>query len=57
MTLAPESLTPRIARALERQAQEESLEAVVRELIAQYGEPSSKDKAWAKRVLKRRKRG
>jgi Arc/MetJ-type ribon-helix-helix transcriptional regulator len=71
ITLAPEHLTRAraavragraasvsgyIARAIERQAQEESLEALVRELIAEHGEPSSKDKAWARRVLKHRKR-
>jgi hypothetical protein len=50
------SVSGYIARAIERQVKEESLEALVRELIAQHGEPSSKDKAWAKRVLEPGKR-
>jgi hypothetical protein len=50
------SVSGYIARAIEHQAREESLHALVRDLIAEHGEPSSKDKAWAKRVLKRRKR-
>ena len=50
------SVSGYIARALERQTREESLAALVHDLIAEHGKPSSADKAWAKRVLKRRKR-
>ncbi len=49
------SISAYIGRAIERQAREDSLQEIVRTLIAEHGEPSAKDKAWAKRVLKRRK--
>jgi hypothetical protein len=45
-----------IARAIDRQGREESLDTLVRDLIGAYGTPSAKDNAWAKRVLKRRKK-
>jgi hypothetical protein len=51
------SVSAYIARALDRQSSEESLEALVRGLIAEYGEPTAKDRAWARKALKRRKRG
>jgi hypothetical protein len=50
------SVSAYIARAIARQEREDSLDALVRELVEQHGEPSSKDRAWAKRVIKRRKR-
>jgi hypothetical protein len=50
------SVSAYIARALDRQAREDSLDALVRDLIAEHGRPSAKDKAWARRVLRRRKR-
>jgi hypothetical protein len=50
------SVSAYIARAIDRQSREDSLAALVADLIAQHGAPSAKDKAWAKRVLKRRKR-
>ena len=50
------SVSGYIARAIEHQARADSLEALMRELVAEHGEPSSKDKAWARRVLERRKR-
>lgn len=46
-----ESVSSYIGRALERHAQEEALDGVVRDLIAEYGEPNAKDIAWARRVL------
>ena len=49
------SISAYIGRAIERQAREDSLEQIVRDLVAEHGEPSAKDKAWAKRVLKQRK--
>jgi Arc/MetJ-type ribon-helix-helix transcriptional regulator len=50
------SVSGYIVRALERQAREETLEALVRDLVAEHGQPSEEDQAWARRVLKRRKR-
>lgn len=49
------SISAYIGRALERQSREESLVQLVSDLIAEHGEPSAKDKTWAKRVLKRRR--
>ena len=49
------SISAYISRAIERQAREDSLEQIVQDLVAEHGEPSAKDKAWAKRVLKQRK--
>jgi hypothetical protein len=48
------SVSSYIARAIDRHGREESLAALVRELIVQHGKPSAKERAWAKRVLKRR---
>jgi hypothetical protein len=50
------SVSAYIARALDRQAHEDSLDALVRDLIAEHGQPSAKDSAWARRVLKRRRK-
>jgi Arc/MetJ-type ribon-helix-helix transcriptional regulator len=49
------SVSAYIGRAIERHLEAESLEALVRDLIAEHGAPTSKDRAWAKRVLKRRR--
>lgn len=49
------SISAYIGRAIERQAREDSLREIVRDLVAEHGEPSAKDKEWAKRVLRRRK--
>jgi Arc/MetJ-type ribon-helix-helix transcriptional regulator len=45
------SVSAYIAHALARQAREESLAALLQDLIAEHGEPTKKDQAWAKRVL------
>ena len=50
------SVSSYIARAIDRQGREESLDTLVRDLIGEYGTPSATDNAWAKRVLKRRKK-
>ena len=50
------SVSGYISSTLEQHAADEALQALVADLIAQHGEPSTKDRAWAKRVLKRRKR-
>jgi hypothetical protein len=50
-----ESISAYIGRAIERQAREDSLREIVRDLATEHGEPSAKDKEWAKRVLRRRK--
>ena len=49
-----ESVSAYIARALEQQDREESLAELVRDLVAEHGEPDRKEKAWARRVLRRR---
>ena len=46
-----------ISRALAEQERQESLQGLVADLIAQHGEPTRKDKAWAKRALNQRRRG
>jgi hypothetical protein len=50
------SVSAYIARAIDRQGREESLDTLIRDLVNQYGAPTAKDKAWAKHVLKRRKK-
>jgi hypothetical protein len=51
-----ESVSGYIARVLSEQGREESLRALVRDMIAQHGEPSREEKKWAKRVLGPRRR-
>jgi len=51
-----ESVSAYIARALAEHGRETSLRALVRDLVRQHGEPSGKDKAWARRVLGRRRK-
>lgn len=50
------SVSAYIARALAEQDREESLADLVRDLVAQHGEPTVKDRQWARRVLRRRRR-
>jgi Arc/MetJ-type ribon-helix-helix transcriptional regulator len=50
------SVSAYIARALAQQDREESLAALLRDLVAQHGEPSREDRQWARRVLRRRRR-
>lgn len=51
-----DSVSGYIARALAEQEREESLRALVRDLIAQHGEPTQQEKMWAKRVLPSKRR-
>lgn len=50
------SVSAYVADAIARQAREESLESLVSDMVAEFGEPTAKDRAWARRVLKPRKR-
>lgn len=50
------SVSSYIARAIDRQGREESLDTLIRDLISQHGAPTAKDNAWAKHVLRRRKK-
>lgn len=52
-----DSVSQYIARALVEQDREESLRALVRDLVAQHGEPTREEEAWAKRVLRRKRTG
>ncbi len=46
------SVSAFVSEALEARVRQDSLAALVRDLVAEHGEPSQKDKAWAKRVLR-----
>ena len=45
------SVSGYIARVLAEHEKRESLRALLRDLIGQYGEPAKKDIQWAKRAL------
>jgi hypothetical protein len=51
-----DSVSGYIVRALVEQERRESLDDLVRDLVAQYGKPTREDRAWAKRVLGGRRR-
>ena len=51
-----DSVSGYIARVLAEQERQESLQDLVRDLVEQHGEPTSEEKAWAERVLARRRR-
>jgi Arc/MetJ-type ribon-helix-helix transcriptional regulator len=51
-----ESVSAYIAKALAQQGRETSLRALVEDLVREHGEPTRKDKAWARRVLRRRRK-
>jgi Arc/MetJ-type ribon-helix-helix transcriptional regulator len=46
-----DSVSGYISLLLEEQEKRESLRALLRDLIAQHGQPSEKDKRWAERAL------
>ena len=48
------SVSAFVSQAVEQHVREESLAALLRDLIEQHGEPTREDRAWAKRVLSRR---
>jgi Arc/MetJ-type ribon-helix-helix transcriptional regulator len=50
------SVSAYIARALAQQDREESLADLLRDLVAEHGEPTASERAWARRVLRRRPR-
>jgi hypothetical protein len=52
-----DSVSGYIARVLAEQEKRESLRALLRDLIAQYGEPGAEDNKWAERALAPRRRG
>lgn len=51
-----DSVSGYIARVWGEHERHESLQALVRDMIAEHGKPTRKDGAWARRVLERRKR-
>lgn len=51
-----ESVSAYIVRALVEQDRESQLQALVDDLVSQYGEPTAEEKAWAKRALRRKPR-
>lgn len=50
------SVSAYIARALAEQDREESLAALVRDLVAEHGEPTKEEEAWARDVLRPKRR-
>ena len=46
-----DSVSGYIAQVLSEHERGESLQAVLRDLIEEYGEPTAKDTQWAERVL------
>lgn len=50
------SVSAFVSDALEHRVREESLAELVKDLIATHGEPTREDKAWARRVLSRRRK-
>ncbi len=51
-----DSVSGYIARVLAEQERRESLRELLRDLIAEHGEPKQQDIRWAKRALGRRRR-
>jgi hypothetical protein len=51
-----DSVSGYIARALAEHEKRESLQALLRDLIEQYGEPGKEDMKWATRALAARRR-
>jgi serine/threonine protein kinase len=51
------SVSAYIAKALAEQDREESLADLLRDLVAQHGEPTAEERRWARRVVGRRSRG
>jgi Arc/MetJ-type ribon-helix-helix transcriptional regulator len=52
-----ESVSGYIAGALAAQERQETLQGLVADLIAEHGEPTQKETAWAKRAIGQRRRG
>jgi Arc/MetJ-type ribon-helix-helix transcriptional regulator len=49
------SVSGYITQALAEQERQESLQTLVRDLIAEHGEPTRQEAAWARRALARRR--
>jgi len=47
----PDSVSGYVSRVLEEHEMRESLGAVLRDLVEQYGEPTAEEIAWAERAL------
>lgn len=47
------SVSAFVSQAVEQRVREDSLAALLEDLIERHGEPTREDKAWAKRVLAR----
>jgi Arc/MetJ-type ribon-helix-helix transcriptional regulator len=52
-----DSVSGYIAQVLSETARQESLRDLVRDLIAEHGEPTQQEKKWARRALPPRRRG
>lgn len=52
-----DSVSGYIARVLAEQERHDSLRALLRDLIEEYGEPTQEDIKWAEHMLPRRRRG
>jgi hypothetical protein len=52
-----DSVSGYISNALAAQERQESLQALITDLVAQHGEPTPKETAWARRALGQRRRG
>ena len=51
-----ESVSAYIVRALVQQDREAELQALVDDLVSQHGEPTAQENAWARRVLRRKRK-
>lgn len=52
-----DSVSGYISQVLAEQNRQESLKALIDDLVAQHGEPTQKETAWARRVVSQRRRG
>jgi Arc/MetJ-type ribon-helix-helix transcriptional regulator len=50
------SVSAFVTQAVERRVQEDSLQSLLNDLIAEHGEPTKADEAWARRVLSRKRK-
>jgi hypothetical protein len=50
------SVSAFVANAIERRVREDSLQSLLADLIDEHGEPTKEERAWAKRVLSRKRK-
>jgi len=50
------SVSAFVTQAVESRVKEDSLQQLLNELKAEHGEPTKEDRAWAKRVLSRKRK-